>query len=42
MSAIDVQNYPYPFLAREGWPFIAISLIVFIVINWTFFGAFLA
>ena len=44
MSAIDVQNYPYPFFAREGWPFIAISLIVFLalLILDLFFGAFLA
>ena len=42
MSAIDVQNYPYPFFAREGWPFIAISLIVFLalLILDLFFGAF--
>ena len=44
MSAIDVQNYPYPFFAREGWPFIAISLMVFLalLILDLFFGAFLA
>ena len=44
MSAIDVQNYPYPFFAREGWPFIAISLLVFfaLVILDLFFGAFIA
>ena len=44
MSAIDVQNYPYPFFAREGWPFIAVSLIVFVglLILDLFFGAFLA
>ena len=44
MSAIDVQNYPYPFFAREGWPFIAISLIGFVglLILDLFFGAFLA
>ena len=44
MSAIDVQNYPHPFFAREGWPFIAISLIVFLalLILDLFFGAFLA
>jgi len=44
MSAIDVQNYPYPFFAREGWPFIAISLIVFLalLILDLFFGAFIA
>ena len=44
MSAIDVQNYPYPFFAREGWPFIVISLLVFValVILDLFFGAFLA
>ena len=42
MSVIDVQNYPHPFFAREGWPFIAISLIVFLalLILGLFFGAF--
>ncbi|MDA9689775.1 phosphatidylserine decarboxylase [Betaproteobacteria bacterium] len=41
---MDVQNYPHPFFAREGWPFIAISLIVFValLILDLFFGAFLA
>ena len=44
MAAIDVQNYPYPFFAREGRPFIAISLLVFLalLILGLFFGAFLA
>ena len=44
MSVIDVQNYPHPFFAREGWPFIAISLIVFLALLMLdlFFGAFLA
>ncbi len=44
MSVIDVQNYPHPFFAREGWPFIAISLIVFLafLMLGLFFGAFLA
>ena len=44
MSAIDVQNYPYPFFAREGWLFIAISVLVFLalLILELFFGAFLA
>jgi phosphatidylserine decarboxylase len=44
MSAIDVENYPHPFFAKEGWPFIAISLIVFValLILDLFFGAFLA
>ena len=44
MSVIDVQNYPHPFFAREGWPFIAISLVVFLalLILDLFFGAFLA
>ena len=32
MSTIDIQSYPYPFFAREGWPFIAISVIVFIAL----------
>ena len=44
MSVTDVQNYPYPFFAREGWPFIAISLIILLalLILDLFFGAFLA
>ena len=44
MSTIDIQSYPYPFFAREGWPFIAVSVIVFIVLvlMGLFFGAFLA
>lgn len=27
------SNYPHPILAREGWPFIAITLVVVLVIN---------
>ena len=27
------NNYPHPILAREGWPFIAITLVVALVIN---------
>ncbi|QTQ35587.1 phosphatidylserine decarboxylase [Aromatoleum petrolei] len=27
------SNYPHPILAREGWPFIAIALVVALVIN---------
>lgn len=27
------KNYPHPILAREGWPFIAIALVVAVVIN---------
>ena len=44
MSTIDVQNYPYPFFAKEGWPFIAISIMVFVALYLfdLFFGAFLA
>ncbi|MBB5193164.1 phosphatidylserine decarboxylase [Silvimonas terrae] len=32
------KHYPHPILAREGWPFIAISLIVAIVVT-ALFGA---
>tara|TARA_B100000575_G_C23121778_1_gene649296 strand:+ start:316 stop:975 length:660 start_codon:yes stop_codon:yes gene_type:complete len=44
MSTIDIQSYPYPFFAKEGWPFIAISIVVFIalVLLDLFVGAFLA
>ncbi len=32
------KHYPHPILAREGWPFIAISLIVAVVVT-ALFGA---
>jgi phosphatidylserine decarboxylase len=30
-----VSSYPHPILAREGWPFIAIALVVAIVLSMT-------
>ena len=30
------NNYPHPIIAREGWPFIAISLVVAIVVHAAF------
>lgn len=35
------MNYPHPIIAREGWPFIAISLALAIVAHWLvgFWGA---
>jgi len=32
-----LSNYPHPLLAREGWPFIALSLVAAIVV-WTLAG----
>jgi phosphatidylserine decarboxylase len=32
-SATSVSNYPHPILAREGWPFIAIALVVAIALS---------
>ncbi len=32
-----MSNYPHPLLAREGWPFIALSLVAAIVV-WTLAG----
>jgi phosphatidylserine decarboxylase len=29
-----VSNYPHPIIAREGWPFIAIALVLSIVFSW--------
>ena len=29
-----ILNYPHPILAREGWPYIAISLVVALVAHW--------
>ena len=44
MSTVDVESYPYPFFAKEGWPFIAVSVILFIALYFSgwFVGAFLA
>lgn len=30
------MNYPHPIIAREGWPFIAISFVVALVVQWAF------
>jgi len=27
-------NYPHPFVAREGWPFLAITVIVALAVTW--------
>ncbi len=32
-----MANYPHPIVAREGWPFLAVSLIVAVAVTW-FFG----
>ena len=29
-----MSNYPHPIIAREGWPFIAIALVLSIVFSW--------
>lgn len=29
-----MKNYPHPIIAREGWPFIFISLVVSAVVTW--------
>jgi len=31
MSSPDITKYPYPFFAKEGWPFIIISVISFVI-----------
>ena len=28
------SNYPHPLIAREGWPFLAIAVVVSIVVTW--------
>jgi phosphatidylserine decarboxylase len=29
-----MKNYPHPIIAREGWPFLAVSLLVAIGVTW--------
>lgn len=29
-----MKNYPHPIIAREGWPFLTVSLIVAIAVTW--------
>lgn len=29
-----MKNYPHPIIAREGWPFLTISLVVAVVATW--------
>jgi phosphatidylserine decarboxylase len=29
-----VSTYPHPIIAREGWPFLAIALVVAIAVTW--------
>ena len=29
-----MSSYPHPIIAREGWPFIAIALVVALVLSW--------
>jgi phosphatidylserine decarboxylase len=31
LNSIDISNYPYPIIAKEGWPFIAINLALIFV-----------
>ena len=31
MNSPDVNDYPYPFFAKEGWTFILISVFVFVI-----------
>lgn len=28
------QNYPHPIIAREGWPFLAIAVVVAAIVTW--------
>jgi len=28
------SSYPHPFIAREGWPFVAISILVALALSW--------
>jgi phosphatidylserine decarboxylase len=31
MADVDTRNYPHPIIAREGWPFVAISLVLAVI-----------
>ena len=33
MADCDTRNYPHPIIAREGWPFVAASLLLAIVLS---------
>jgi len=30
----EPSSYPHPYIAREGWPFIAASLVVAVLVHW--------
>ena len=38
MTDFDVPRYPHPIIAREGWPFVAGSLILAVVATWLGWG----
>ena len=31
MNSTDITNYPHPIIAKEGWPFIVINLVLILV-----------
>ena len=31
MNSIDITNYPHPFIAKEGWPFIAANFLLILI-----------
>ncbi|HEX7465350.1 MAG TPA: phosphatidylserine decarboxylase, partial [Usitatibacter sp.] len=31
-----MKNYPHPIIAREGWPYLAASLVAAILVTWLF------
>lgn len=33
MADCDTRNYPHPIIAREGWPFVAASLLLAVVLS---------
>jgi phosphatidylserine decarboxylase len=33
-----MSSYPHPIIAREGWPFIAIALVVALILSWLGWG----
>ncbi len=33
LKTIDISNYPYPIIAKEGWPFIFVSFLAFFLVS---------
>ncbi len=34
MAQEDVRQYPHPLIAREGWPFVAASVLLAVIASW--------